>query len=317
MFKLGEDHFPYCYDCGSRHVFTLHAALAVAIGSINGRDDFRIPAAYRDILRDGVAQLERYALQRWGRRLDLQTVEDIACDLCKLRDDLRVSIPGLATYDDLDAAFALPLTEAVGTLRSVAVPAVRDLQPWPAVSNPLKASLIWSLLDPQSPLCDPEGPFCRSPELMADQKRVVNRMEALGLKSIADLKHYFLEQFGYPFPEAISFKRLAELLEIEPTATVPPKRVAVAPTKHRKKRVKGKRIDERMMAIIRDNEESIYWSSNEWAWHLKCAGSTVKESRTWKTVCNPARERERLARGRRLRGPKKRRPRPEDGSREG
>jgi hypothetical protein len=74
--------------------------------------------------------------------------------------------------------------------------------------------------------------------------------------------------------------------------------------------VKGKRIDERMLATIRDDSEAMYWSSNRWAGRLRCAASTVKESRTWKAVCMPARERERLARGKRLRGPRKRDSRP-------
>jgi hypothetical protein len=68
---------------------------------------------------------------------------------------------------------------------------------------------------------------------------------------------------------------------------------------------KGKRIDERMLATIRDNQEAMYWSGNQWAEQLDCAKSTVVESRKWKTVCLPARERERLARGHRLRGQKR------------
>jgi hypothetical protein len=72
---------------------------------------------------------------------------------------------------------------------------------------------------------------------------------------------------------------------------------------------KGKRIDERMLAAIRDEAEAVYWSAKEWAEeHLHCAKSTIVESRTWKQICMPARERERLARGKRLRGPRKKRP---------
>jgi hypothetical protein len=74
----------------------------------------------------------------------------------------------------------------------------------------------------------------------------------------------------------------------------------------RSAKAKGKRIDERMLATIRDDNEALYWSSNKWHEHLKCAPSTVKESRTWKKVCLPAREEERNRRGRRLRGPRKR-----------
>ena len=98
----------------------------------------------------------------------------------------------------------------------------------PEGSNSFRASLNWLHLDPQSPFRDAGSPFCRSPELLADHRRVVNRMTALGLKSIQDLGRWFLEQGGHPFPEAISIKRLAELLEIEPieldlsTTTTPP-----------------------------------------------------------------------------------------------
>lgn len=78
-------------------------------------------------------------------------------------------------------------------------------------------------------------------------------------------------------------------------------------------KAKGKRIDERMLAAIRDNKEALYWSSNAWKTHLDCAASTVKESRTWKTVCLPAREEERNRRGHRLRGRRKREPQQSEG----
>jgi hypothetical protein len=73
-----------------------------------------------------------------------------------------------------------------------------------------------------------------------------------------------------------------------------------------RKATKGKRIDEKMLATIRDNPEAIYWSSGKWKIHLKCAKSTVVGTQTWKTNCKCARERERLARGYRLRGSGKR-----------
>jgi hypothetical protein len=64
---------------------------------------------------------------------------------------------------------------------------------------------------------------------------------------------------------------------------------------------KGKHIDERMLAAIRDDPERIYWSSPAWADYLDCGKTTVIESRTWRETCAPARARERLARGKRLR----------------
>jgi hypothetical protein len=78
-------------------------------------------------------------------------------------------------------------------------------------------------------------------------------------------------------------------------------------TRKRPPRAKGKRINERMLAKIQADRESLYWSSNVWKDHLSCAASTVKGSKTWKTVCLPAREEARRRRhGRRLRGPRKR-----------
>jgi hypothetical protein len=64
---------------------------------------------------------------------------------------------------------------------------------------------------------------------------------------------------------------------------------------------KGKRIDARMLAAIRDDAERVYWSAQQWADHLHCAKSTVLATDTWQKVCKPARERERLARGKQLR----------------
>ena len=63
----------------------------------------------------------------------------------------------------------------------------------------------------------------------------------------------------------------------------------------------SKHIDARMLATIRDDPEAVYRSLNEWAEQLTCAKSMVAACRTWKTVCRPARERERLSQGRRLR----------------
>jgi hypothetical protein len=83
-------------------------------------------------------------------------------------------------------------------------------------------------------------------------------------------------------------------------ATPPP------PAKQAAKKTKGKRIDERMLAAIRDNPQSMYWSAATWKTNLHCSKSTVIESKTWQQTCRPARERERLARGKRLRTKKPR-----------
>ena len=65
---------------------------------------------------------------------------------------------------------------------------------------------------------------------------------------------------------------------------------------------KGKHIDERMLATIRDDPEAKYWSCRKWAYEvLHCSPSTVGGTRTWRLTCLPAREAERLARGKRLR----------------
>jgi hypothetical protein len=72
-------------------------------------------------------------------------------------------------------------------------------------------------------------------------------------------------------------------------------------TKVSGKKVKGKRIDERMLSGIRDNSEAVYWSAQQWADNLVCQKSTVAETKTWKTICLPARETKRLSQGKRLR----------------
>jgi hypothetical protein len=79
-----------------------------------------------------------------------------------------------------------------------------------------------------------------------------------------------------------------------------------APPADPPKKTKGKHIDERMLGVIRDNSEAMYWSSPQWADNLGCGKSTVIESKTWKQTCRPTRERERLARGKRLRQKKPR-----------
>jgi pyrimidine deaminase RibD-like protein len=73
----------------------------------------------RATLLDGIVALERYALKRWGRGLDLQTCEDLPRELVRMRDDLRLTVPGLGTFDDIDAASALPVNEAVESLAKV------------------------------------------------------------------------------------------------------------------------------------------------------------------------------------------------------
>jgi pyrimidine deaminase RibD-like protein len=110
---------PQCRDCGADYVFTLAGALGFAIEwKMLERTDW-LAEAEMAVLRDSIFLLERYTIQRWGQGINLQTSEDLDRELCRLRDDLRQSIPGLGTYYDLDAAYALPLSEAVRTLGDV------------------------------------------------------------------------------------------------------------------------------------------------------------------------------------------------------
>jgi pyrimidine deaminase RibD-like protein len=116
MFRFGPEQMPECMECGASHVFTLYGALAFA------RDWptlEKMPPAVKASLLDSIARLEWYALQRWGRGLDLQTSEDLPRELFRLRDDLRLIIPGLGTFDDIDAASALPVGDAVETFGNV------------------------------------------------------------------------------------------------------------------------------------------------------------------------------------------------------
>jgi hypothetical protein len=66
-------------------------------------------------------------------------------------------------------------------------------------------------------------------------------------------------------------------------------------------KTKGKHIDERMLAAIRDNPAALFWSSAQWAENLQCSKSTIVESKSWIETCRPKREAERLASGKRLR----------------
>jgi hypothetical protein len=58
--------------------------------------------------------------------------------------------------------------------------------------------------------------------------------------------------------------------------------VAVPPATNAEKKTKGKNIDARMLKVLADNKESFGWSAAQWADHLKCAESTVKDTPTWK-----------------------------------
>ncbi len=49
-----------------------------------------------------------------------------------------------------------------------------------------------------------------------------------------------------------------------------------------KDKVKGKNIDAKMMNHLAKNLDTVDWSSKEWAHFLRCAESTVRETRTWK-----------------------------------
>jgi hypothetical protein len=113
---------PQCADCGTVYVWTLWGALDFAMHPEEFRKVSTVFAATvfaADALAAGIEELRAYSLRRWGRGLDLQTTEDIAGDLCVLRPDCRQAIPGLGTFNDPDAAFFLPLAEALETLRTV------------------------------------------------------------------------------------------------------------------------------------------------------------------------------------------------------
>src|SRR5262249_50553363 len=105
-----------CTDCGKPLVFTLHAGLTCKPEEI---EEFPLPASEKAAFSEHVRQLKKFAMEQWRRELDLQTLEDIPKILCTLRDDLQIKIEGLGTFDDLDAALFLPLSEAVKTLRTV------------------------------------------------------------------------------------------------------------------------------------------------------------------------------------------------------
>jgi pyrimidine deaminase RibD-like protein len=126
MYRLVPEQMPECVECGARHMFTLYGALAFA------RDWTaleKMPPAVQASLLESIVRLEWYAIQRWGRGLDLQTSEDLPRELFRLRDDLRLTIPGLGTFDDIDAACALPVGEAVetfGNVRPFSAPEITD-----------------------------------------------------------------------------------------------------------------------------------------------------------------------------------------------
>jgi hypothetical protein len=106
-----------------------------------------------------------------------------------------------------------------------------------------------------------------------------------------------LRTFGYMPTEAELLDTATQQPAGDSQPPAPEPRVAEKPAKQ----AKGKHIDERMLAALRDKPESLYWSANQWKDHLHCSKSTVIDSKTWKQTCKPARERERLARGKRLR----------------
>jgi hypothetical protein len=47
---------------------------------------------------------------------------------------------------------------------------------------------------------------------------------------------------------------------------------------------KGKRINERMMAILTDNPDSVNWTAEQWGQRLGCSKSTIAETRAWETA---------------------------------
>jgi hypothetical protein len=61
-------------------------------------------------------------------------------------------------------------------------------------------------------------------------------------------------------------------------------------------RGKGKMIDERMLAEIRDNPGSLRWSAQKWADRFKCSKSTIAGTKTWKDTIRLMRIQERCER---------------------
>jgi hypothetical protein len=101
-------------------VFTLDAGLVVGRNPELLRTSLStLTPELQEELRESIRVLNEYTERRWNRGIDAQTAEDIPQLLCKLRSDLRQSIPGIGTVDDIDVALFMPLSEAVKTLREV------------------------------------------------------------------------------------------------------------------------------------------------------------------------------------------------------
>lgn len=63
--------------------------------------------------------------------------------------------------------------------------------------------------------------------------------------------------------------------------------VPTPPKRERKRRdVKGKEINGKMLAAVADNFERVGWKAKEWSTHLGCAASTVVETKAWKQFRN-------------------------------
>jgi hypothetical protein len=58
-----------------------------------------------------------------------------------------------------------------------------------------------------------------------------------------------------------------------PSGNTPPVKVG--------KKSKGKNIDARMLKVLAENRRAFGWTAAQWAQHLDCAESTVKETKTW------------------------------------
>lgn len=89
------------------------------------------------------------------------------------------------------------------------------------------------------------------------------------------------------------FRRVAEMLVAPSSNTL---KDSTTPPPGEPKKVKGRGINERMLAMIQSDPQSLYWSARKWAEALDCSESTIAGTPTWKKTCKAAKERQRIER---------------------